>query len=78
MCPCRALYECVCFFLDLELWGSYRSLLRQHQLFEVSIGLDEALVPQQNGLARDTHRAECALSTAPIRNGVNAETTAYA
>ena len=36
------------------------------------------LLPQQGGLARDTHRAECALSTAPIRKGVNAETTAYA
>ena len=36
------------------------------------------LLPQQEGLAWDTHRAECALSTAPIRKGVNAKATAYA
>ena len=36
------------------------------------------LLPQQGGLARDTHRAECALSAAPIRKGVNAEAAAYA
>ena len=30
------------------------------------------------GLARDTRRAECALSAAPIRKDENAETTSYA
>ena len=34
---------------------------------------------KQGGLARDTHDAECALSAAPIRKGVNAvNTTTYA
>ena len=36
------------------------------------------LLPQQGGVARDTHRAECALSAAPILKGVNIELTAYA
>ena len=36
------------------------------------------LLPQHGGLARDTHRAECALGAAPIRKGVNADITPYA
>ena len=40
--------------------------------------MDEASCPSRGGLARDTHRAECALRAPPFREGVNAETTAYA
>ena len=48
----------------------YCILLRSQQSFK--------LLPRLEGFARDTHRAECALSAAPIRNGANAEATAYA
>ena len=47
-------------------------------IIESRYRIKRGLLPQQGGLSRDTHCAECSLSAAPIREGVNAETTAYA
>ena len=59
------------YFLRMTLSSSLRSL------YPGSHGTHSSPSPTAV-LARDTHRAGCALSAATIRKGVNAETTAYA